>query len=70
MTEPDRHSERSRTNSTRRLVSATLTVLLAGAALLWWIAGSDTTMARWISLGVIILALVGWYYSRESGPEE
>ena len=61
--------DEGRRRSTRRLVSATLTVLLAGAALLWWIAGSDTTMARWISLGVIIIALVGWYYSRESGSD-
>jgi hypothetical protein len=70
VTDRDHDPEQGASRPTRRLVGATLTVLLAGAAVLWWIAGSNTTMARWISLGVIVLALVGWYYSRESEPDE
>ena len=45
-----------------------MTVPLLGAALLWWIAGSDISMARWISIGVVVVALAGWYLSR--GPKE
>jgi hypothetical protein len=70
VTERDHDTEENESRPNRRLIGATLTVLLAGAAVLWWIAGSNTTVARWISLGVIILALAGWYYSRESEPDE
>lgn len=68
--EGDHNSEGRDPRATRRLIAAGLTVPLVGAALLWWIAGSDMTMARWISLGVIVLALAGWYVSREQEPDE
>lgn len=47
-----------------------LTVPLAGAALLWWIAGPDTVLARWVAIIVIVVALVGWYFSKSEGPTE
>lgn len=37
---------------------------LAGAALLWWLPSSPT-QTRWISLGVIVVALAGWYIWRD-----
>lgn len=47
----------------RRLVLA-LSIPLVGAALLWWLPGS-ITQTRWVSLGVIVLALAGWWFWRE-----
>lgn len=47
-----------------------LTVPLVGAALLWWIAGSDTVLARWVAIIVIVGALVGWYLSRSDRPSD
>ena len=49
-----------------RRLAVGLTVPLLGAALLWWIAGSDTNLARWISIAVIVAALGGWYLTRRS----
>lgn len=70
MAEREPNTEERGSRATRRLIAAGLTVPLVGAAILWWIAGSDMTMARWISLGVIILALAGWYFSRERERDE
>ena len=70
VTERDHHSEENDSRSRRRLIAAALTVPLVGAAVLWWIAGSDTTLTRWISLGVIVLALVGWHYSRDRDADQ
>lgn len=47
-----------------------LTVPLIGAALLWWIAGTDTSLARWISIVVIVVALAGWYVSQRRKSDE
>lgn len=61
----------SGSKGTRRLVVASLTLPLLGAAVLWWVAGSNMTMARWISLIVIVVALGGWFLSRgREGDDE
>lgn len=53
-----------------RVLAIAITVPLLGAAVLWWIAGSDTTQARWISIVVIFVALGGWYLSRRDEPDD
>lgn len=53
-----------------RRLAIGLTVPLVGAALLWWIAGSDTALARWISIVVIVAALAGWHLSQRQKPDE
>lgn len=65
MSEPRETSENERPLLTglRRLVAALLLPLVA-AALLWWVPGS-LTQTRWISLGVIVVALAGWYLWRD-----
>lgn len=50
-----------------RRIAIGLTIPLLAAAVLWWVSGSDLSQARWISVGVIVLALAGWYLSREKG---
>jgi hypothetical protein len=47
-----------------RGIALGLGIPLLAAALLWWLAGSDIGLARWISIAVIVLALGGWYLSR------
>lgn len=59
-TEPDTPDRRH----PLRVLAIGLTVPLVGAALLWWIAGSDTGLARLIAAIVIVLALGGWYLSK------
>lgn len=39
---------------------------LLAAAILWWLAGSDIALARWISVAVILLALGGWYLTQRN----
>lgn len=65
VTEREKTNQRQRPLLTglRRLVLA-LTLPLIGAALLWWLPSSQT-QTRWISLGVIVLALAGWYFWRD-----
>lgn len=53
-----------------RRVAIGLTVPLIGAALLWWIAGSDIALARWISIVVIVVALIGWYLSQRQKHDD
>lgn len=50
-----------------RRIAIGLTIPLLAAAVLWWLAGSDLTLTRWISIGVIVLALAGWYFSQKKG---
>ncbi|HUG32429.1 MAG TPA: hypothetical protein VMM14_06005 [Acidimicrobiia bacterium] len=38
---------------------------LAGAALLWWVPDSRA-QTIWVSLGVIVVALAGWHFWRET----
>ena len=60
---PEEPSEEPKT--ARRLIAAGLTVPLVGAAILWWVAGRDMNLARWISMAVVVVALIGWHFSRD-----
>lgn len=47
-----------------RRLGVVLFIPLVAAALLWWLPGS-LTQTRWVSLGVIVVALTGWYIWRD-----
>lgn len=47
-----------------RRLGVVLMLPLVGAALLWWLPSSPT-QTRWVSLGVIVVALAGWYIWRD-----
>lgn len=47
-----------------RRLGVVLFIPLLAAALLWWLP-SSLTQTRWISLGVIVAALAGWYFWRD-----
>lgn len=65
MTEPRETPEKERPLLTGlRRLSLALFLPLVAAALLWWLPRS-LTQTRWISLGVIVVALAGWYFWRD-----
>ena len=47
-----------------RRLGLVLSIPLVAAALLWWLP-STLTQTRLISLGVIVVALAGWYVWRD-----
>ncbi len=65
MDDRERRHEESSPRTMLRRITIGLTIPLLAAAVLWWVAGSDLTLARWISIGVIVLALAGWYFSHK-----
>lgn len=67
MDDRERRPEGSPARVMLRRITIGLTVPLLAAAVLWWVSGSDLSQARWISIGVIVLALAGWYLSRDKG---
>lgn len=67
MDEPGKRPTDSPARGTLRRIAIGLTVPLLAAAILWWAAGTDMAQTRWISIGVIAVALAGWYLSRDRG---
>ncbi|MEX1037853.1 MAG: hypothetical protein WDZ96_03240 [Acidimicrobiia bacterium] len=65
MDDRERRPEGSPARMMLRRITIGLTIPLLAAAVLWWIAGSDLGLTRWISIGVIVLALAGWYFSQK-----
>lgn len=63
--DPEKRPDGSPGGGVLRRIAIGLTVPLLAAAVLWWIAGTDMTQTRWISIGVIVIALAGWYLSRD-----
>lgn len=57
-------------NRRLRVLALAVAVPLLGAAVLWWIAGTDMTRARLISIVVIVVSLGGWYLTRRNEPDE
>lgn len=65
MSEPEQQPDRERPFLTGlRRLGVVLMLPLVGAALLWWLPSSPT-QTRWVSLGVIVVALAGWYIWRD-----
>lgn len=65
MSEPRETPEEERPLLTGlRRLGVVLFIPLVAAALLWWLPRS-LTQTRWISLGVIVVALAGWYVWRD-----
>lgn len=65
MSEPrDASEKKSPLLTGLRRLGVVLFIPLVAAALLWWLP-SSLTQTRWISLGVIVVALAGWYFWRE-----